>query len=289
MRPFDGYHDQKDIPRLVAVILNGSPEAKFPKHTGTWCLEDPKEIKRRGEAMQVAKQHLRSTLRQLVDQWIDSGRGFVPENADLAKERSLFKRPQHAFALEKFISGWLARNPPKIGLLSGNLGVPGGIPEQPPIFFQINPPGLDEHLPAQPGGMAWGVELAGYWLLRLISCPIQKRFARCSNDGCRKYFVYERALKQRYETYCPNCKGKGAALRVASANERKHERRIKAAARFWSRWKPSYGNRSSWVAAMAAKESHLREGDTFGRRFITTFASEIEESSKGGNNAARKN
>jgi len=127
MQPFAGHHDQNEIPGLVALILNGSPDTRLPYHAGTWCLEDPKEIKSgRGEAMRVAKQSFRHALRKRVDQWIDSGRDFKADSEARIepKKRSLFKRSPSSFALEYSLTPWLKRNPPKIGMLSGYVGIP---------------------------------------------------------------------------------------------------------------------------------------------------------------------
>ncbi len=193
MKPFDGHADQNRVLEIVAAILNGGPNKPLPKHAGTWLLEDPHRKKGSyGKAMQQAKLHLRRTLRILVDQWIDSGHDFAQNRKDIPKARSLFKRPSESFALEKYISGWLRRNPPTIGALSGFIGPPGSdLPDQPPMFLQVNAPQLNENLPPAQGGIFWGQELAGYWLLRLINCPIQRRFARCLDEECRSYFVYE--------------------------------------------------------------------------------------------------
>lgn len=285
MKPFDGYVDQNSIPRIVAKILNGGPNSKLPSHAGTWLLEDPARKKGNyGEAMQQAKTMLRSTLRQLVDQWVNSGRGFTPEGIDIPKERSLFKRPRENFALEKYISEWLGRNRPTIGMLSGHIGVPGGLPDQPPMYLQFNPPGLDERLPPEHGGTLWGQELAGYYLIRLISSPAQRRFARCSEAGCGRYFVYKRAPEKRYKTCCPRHKNAGAKRRVYASRKQQHSRRIEAAARYWSKWrKGASRERSEWVAAMA--NNKLNDCDKITRRFVTTYSAEIEKFSKGENHA----
>ena len=289
MLPFAGYVDQARIPHLVAQILNGRPDSQLPEHIGTWLVENPTgKHGKYGEAMQEAKLHLRLTLRQLVDQWIDSGHGFVPDVIEVPKARNLFKRPERNLALANFLSERSKRNPPTVGTLSGHPGIPGRIEEQPVMYLQINPPGLDKRLPAPMGGIKWGQELAGYWLRR-HHCPTQKRFARCTEPGCGRYFVYDRAKRERYQTYCPRHKGNRAKARVEAANERKHARRINAAAKHWSEWRPDYGERSVWVAEKAQSEKELRLNDRFTRRFVTTYAAEIEEASEGGSNATRKN
>jgi hypothetical protein len=286
MQPFAGHHDQNEIPGLVALILNGSPDTRLPYHAGTWCLEDPKEIKSgRGEAMRVAKQSFRHALRKRVDQWIDSGRDFKADSEARIepKKRSLFKRSPSSFALEYSLTPWLKRNPPKIGMLSGYVGIPGGLPDQPPIFLQFNPPGLDESLPPVHGGCLWGNELANYWLFRLVSSPRQRCFARCSNEACKQYFVYKRTPVPRYNTYCPLCKGAGTKRRVESARDLQYKRKIDAAAKVWSKWKPAFGNRFVWVASEANKS--LSNRDFMQRQFVSRNKEEIESAGMGGKNA----
>jgi len=286
MLPFAGHHDQAKIPHLVAEILNGEPDTTLPSHVGTSLLEDAKGNRPEyREAMLVAKNHLRITLRQLVDQWIDSGRGFVDGAAEVPNGRSLFQRPVHSFALHNYLSGWFQRNPPTIGLLSGQPATHGGFDEQPAMFLQFSPPQLNENVPPELGGILWGQELAGYWLVRLINCPAQTRFARCTETGCGHYFVYQRSRKERFETYCPAHKGKDANRRVNRANEKKRKRRITAAAEWWDKWLPEYGDRSEWVAGQAQKDKGLRVNDAFGKRFVNSYATEIERASRGEKNA----
>ena len=122
--------------------------------------------------------------------------------------------------------------------------------------------------------------MAGYWLFRLVSSPRQKRFARCSEAGCGRYFVYTRAPERRYETRCPRHKNAGAKRRVYASRKQQHERKVNAAAKHWLAWRPEYGDRSKWVADKAQCDKGLRINDEFGKRFVTTHSTEIEEASK---------
>jgi hypothetical protein len=186
--------------------------------------------------------------------------------------------------LGNLITDWLRDNPAKVGALSGHVGIPGGIPDQPPIFLQFNPPQLNESLPTEQGAALWGRELATYWLMRLIASPAQKRLARCAI--CKRYFVYQRARAQRNETRCPSCDTSQRRTTLTRS------RRLETAAEAWLKsnslsrkrrespeeWE---SRRREWVTAQV-NEAH---GQAFGRRWVSQHLSEIQERAEALRNA----
>lgn len=265
MKPFDGYFDQSAVPGLIAKILNGSPNARLPRHVGTSLLEDPKSDKGNyGKAMRLAKPYFRMFLRGYVDQWIDSGHGFSSTAADIPKERSIFAKSPQGIVLANRITEWLKENPAKIGLLSGHVDIRGELPDQPPLYFQYNPPQLNESLSTEQGAAKWGRDLAIYYLIRLIASPAQKRLARCC--VCLKYFVYRRAPAQRNETRCESCND--SRQRTKSSRDKKKAQMLDSAANAWNKWRKSERapDQREWVA--------LRVNEKFGTELTRKWVSQ---------------
>jgi hypothetical protein len=238
----------------------------------TWSLENPRDKKGNyGVAMQQAKPYFRKFLRELVDQWIDSGHRFRSDVADVPKERSLFNHPSHVSTLGNLIQNWLKRNPPSIGALSGYVGFPGGLSDQPPIFLQFNPPKLNEDLRPEVGGVLWAKELATYCLFRLIASPAQNRLAFCSK--CNRYFVYQRARAQRNETVCPSCNT--SAQRTKASRDRRKSEMLDMAARAWSLRNQSLSSaeQRAWVAKQVSKKC----GTNIERKWVSQNLTEIQK------------
>jgi hypothetical protein len=70
---------------------------------------------------------------------------------------------------------------------------------------------------------------------------------------------------------------------VESARDLQYKRKIDAAAKVWSKWKPAFGNRFVWVASEANKS--LSNRDFMQRQFVSRNKEEIESAGMGGKNA----
>jgi len=190
-----------------------------------------------GEDVARSSDHvLRCELKQLVDQWIDSGRDHQNRQCQTMSARDASKIPcgykQSLFDI--LAASWL-RICPRVCLLHD--GTPTVV---------TNPPQPD---PKSITSSAH--ELAAYWLMALLQTPGARSLARCENPSCQRYFEYERTPKRviKRGTYCPDCKGKASALRTRESRENRRVLRVRLAADLWQKWKPrSRSNRSAWIA-----------------------------------------
>jgi hypothetical protein len=138
-----------------------------------------------------------TTLRALVDQWIDSG--INEDGIERPSSRHVHPSPKgYQESLFDILLEWLGRNRPRPALMrDGKLGI---------LDLRPNLHGLELDTYAR--------ESAIFYLSELLECPAPHRLARCKN--CRTYFARKRERKGDIKrgTYCGKCELLGAAERT---------------------------------------------------------------------------
>lgn len=93
---------------------------------------------------------------------------------------------------------------------------------------------------------------------------------------CGQEFTARRARFRRNP-----CCGSGACVsrssieRISRTRDRKLEALLAVAAKYWPKWRESYGNRAEWVASQINAET----GTTMQRNWVSRHAKEIERMS----------
>jgi hypothetical protein len=253
----------KQDPRLsfiVVDILNGRYAS---------VLNHPLVRERIGpEAVARAKTELTASIRKLVDQWIDSGKSGTGNITDTPEDRTLGRIPQgYEQALLDTLLEWLGRNTPRIALMSDGT-----------VSVYENHPDMNAL-----GPELWARETAIFWFQKLMESSWQYRLARCSNDSCRKYFLYQRTPQGTIKngTYCEGCAGTASLRRTQVGRDKYKQELVGLAADFWPKWKPRLGNQSVWVAGKI-NERLASRGKSIGRngkwvsQNLTAILAEVE-------------
>jgi hypothetical protein len=182
-----------------------------------------------------------STLRALVDQWIDSG--IDEHGVETPSRRYVRGLPKgYSASLFDILRGWLERNIPRPALMTnGRIGILDRMPE----LFGLE---LD----------TYARETAIYYLKELLECPAPHRLGKCKNPKCETYFARKRGPKGAIKrgTYCGECDLVGAAERTRLSRQRRKIQQLGAAAKAWPQWKKSrsYPSQTEWVAARVNQE-----------------------------------
>lgn len=260
-----------DWPSNVAGVLNGKIR-KGLLESQAGAEGNPQEIK--DAAVFVFLKHLRN----LVDQWISSGK-----NVDHIEAEDPWRRCVY----------WSSTAHPKpiVDALSRYTNVCA-----PELLFgpnsQIEIGMLPKSRQLRPLDVAWS--RAVWWFVMLLDSPGRERLFSC--DSCGKYFVRVRAPKKEtliyHGTYCKSCKDKGKdrARRTVESRNRRTEEKIRWAADAWSKWKQDrrHGKRSEWVAEQVNKNLLLR-GESIKGNWVTRNQNEIEAEVERRNYATGKN
>ena len=127
------------------------------------------------EAIVRADSVFLTTLRALVDQWIDSG--INEDGIETPSIRYVRPTPKgYSESLFDILHAWLGRNMPKPALLgNGKIGI---LDRRPDLY------GLELD--------AYARETAIYYLKELLESPTPHRLGRCKNPKCRTYFLRKR-------------------------------------------------------------------------------------------------
>jgi hypothetical protein len=221
-------------PELVSVMLNGKGRKNI--------LESWAGVTNESQEQKSAMvSEFLSTLRWLVDQWIDSGKKDGVENV---WERSIhWHSDAHSAPLAVKLRNYEIRNPVEVLFGPDSRSEIGMLPasvRRPELWGLVYP-------------LVKAQEKAVFWLWNLVNCPspARERLSRC--DGCGEYFVRSRAPKKEMPIYhgafCANCKGKGGARRTVESRKLRTKRMIEWAADAWAKWKPGNrsGDRSDWI------------------------------------------
>jgi len=212
------------------------------------------------EALRRADAAFLTTLRALVDQWIDSG--INEDGTETPSSRYVRGLPRgYSESLFDILCGWLGRNMPK-PLLSSDGRI--GIIDQPPNHY-----GLEAETYAR--------EQAIYYFKELLESPVPHRLGKCKNPECRTYFARKRERNGGIKrgTYCGNCELIGAAERTRLSRQRRKNQQLDAAAKAWAQWKKSnkHPSQSEWVAKQVNKQ--ICTGTRIQAKWVTQNRNEI--------------
>lgn len=244
----------KAVPAHVAALLN-RPMGEF--HSGIRLLQ--------GTERDAAVTAFKSTLRGLVDEWIDSGRMNEAVTGDAPLERSItWRSPAYPKTLFEILVKFWKAHPALVTVeLDGS-----------PVL----------HVgPSQPAGAEDSLrkarEYAIFEFARLLASPSPQRLSRC--DGCKRYFVRERAPAKviKHGTFCPKakCRNQGSAKRVNDGRKNLAQDKIRWAADALEQWKPGrrFGERADWVVKQV--NAKLPGGERIKVNWFTWHKQEIEK------------
>ena len=185
------------VPELVAAILNGK---LTPSQIAG--LIDPRKLNG-GSNERIAAEFLQA-LRQLVDDWIDSGK------------REGFDSPIQREVPMKVLTDYTNRNPP-LTLIGGDGRI--GFSLEPSTLTSID-------------GRDAALDRATWEFVKLMDSPFRNRLSRC--DECGVYFARRRLPKQdepnKFGSFCEKHRGKGRAKSTKTARENHREEMLDAAA-----------------------------------------------------------
>jgi len=239
MQILDGKNHQRGAYEKIALdlisgLLNGGRYWGWLISPATAKNYTPEEILRADAAFLT-------TLRALVDQWIDSG--INEDGVETPSSRYVRGLPKgYSESLFDILHGWLGRNMPKPALLGdGKIGI---LDQRPDLY------GLELD--------AYARESAIFYLKELLECPAPHRLGRCKNPKCRTYFVRKRERKGEIKrgTYCGSCELIGAAERTRLSRQHRKNQQLDAAAKAWPQWTKSnkHPNQVEWVAKQVNKQ-----------------------------------
>lgn len=250
---------QDDFLKGFAYFLNGY---RLPSHF--WKLSTVDEKVGLGNQLLVmtprgvrhsTEEHFLSTLRDLVNQWLASGKSG---DVECPRERKI-----PIEVLREFIR----RNPPYLGLKA-----PNG-----PLTVDFEPSAVEEKDPvliARDGAL--------FLFLKLMDSPESARLSRC--EGCHRYFVREYMPKNgnpiKHGSFCANCKRKSKD-RIKLINDKRIQRKddlVEVAAKWSMRWEQEKPREpwSIWVADKVNNDRACPYGVVITGKWVTRNKSAIE-------------
>jgi len=274
---------QWDYPKILVTTLNGQWDRGFLGWLAGIPHDRPSGIRTPGfrnasrETRDAAISEFLHTLRQLVDQWLESGKDRV-KFAEQPWSRNVFwVSDTYQERIDRRLQKFMDRNPPpnefgRDGRLApletvSHLWMPK------PAAWPFPEPELEDTLArARDHGIAEFQKFLG------SSCP--QRLFKC--DGCGTYFVRTRTPKKETAIYhgafCERCKHKGGARRTGTSRNRRLQEMIGWAADAWVKWKPKkpFVERSDWVTEKVNAKL-LRAGrDLIKVNWVSRHRAEIE-------------
>ena len=205
-------------------------------------------LHRQGSARATALMAFDSTLRELVDQWLEAGKQWHIQQGLQRKRndpegrlkrdawRLTWHTPEYLVSIFQTLTQFWERNP-----IRGIVGADGRLTacsEPTPLLHRKN--------------LSQDARNRAIWIFQIfLQSRKRELLSRC--EGCKKYFVRARAPKQevslKHGTFCRKCKGLGGARRTLASREQKKRVIIELAADLWIKWKQTHhGERSKWVA-----------------------------------------
>ena len=235
----------------------------------------------------LARFLLETTLRRLVDTWIETGKAGAGENVSDRTFRS------------ELLQDYLNRNPPSVELRADGpclLVYPQVWGEQRKLcpfaedaanktFSHMERLSVrDKKSLRRMLAFAWDTAIA--LMLVLLDSPECKRLFRC--DGCGTYFMRQRMPKKdtpiKRGSWCASCKrdGRDRVQRTKESRDQRTDRRIELAADAWPRWKPDrrHGERAEWVAEQVNKKLPAN-ANHIAKNWVTRHQNEIEAEVEG--------
>jgi hypothetical protein len=233
LNPMDVRHKNVEGYKLVMGVAAGIP-APIPAATMT----APTEIREK------AIQEFHCALRNLTEQWIDSGK---QNGIELPWARSVqFVSPFHSASIENTLNQFWKRHPPTV-LFDQNEQV---LSTQSILshsdWVHLSTLSIDRL-------MEYARDHAIQRFASLMDSPSRYRVFRC--EECRLYFTRERMPKKDAPIYkgafCDdeNCKSAAGKRRVEELREKNLDLMVGVAADAWANWKPDrhHGELAAWV------------------------------------------
>lgn len=213
----------------LANILNGKVFPDFADFTAG----DEAELVARLNRLLIITPKIRTTteseffltLRNLVEQWLSSGKS---DEGECPRERNV---------PIQMLRDFVRRNPPYLGLEAPNGQLTLDLD---PLSFTKSP-------------LAIARDAATFLFLKLMDSAGRARLSRC--DACERYFVRARMPKRDIPIYhgsfCSKCKGKAAMRRTSVSRNHRKKQMVELAANCWLRWGSTrvISKRSEWVAS----------------------------------------
>lgn len=225
---------EKFVGDMVVHYLNGGG------HWGTLDWAHPGNSSN-AEVLERATTTFQKTLRELVDQLIETGvdQDGIETPSNRRVRASVDEPPIPLFEV---LHEWLGRNMPKPALMNdGTIA----ILETLPLAHGKDP-------------NAYARDMAIYYFKDILESPARSRIGKCANRSCQKYFVRQRERRSAIKrgTYCGKCKLVGAAERTRISRLRRKVQMLSIAAEAWSRWekRPVRTDRAKWVATQVNRK-----------------------------------
>lgn len=254
MRVLAGMLQGEQLLEGFADILNGRVRKDFLGQTTGLPADAPKEIK-----TQAGLEFL-TTLRQLVDQWLATGREYGQDGDDPWERSVWLTTSDHPRPISDALGEYFRRNP-LMPFISGDSRIDK-------VFEPL--PGLSVLDRAR--------DRAIYLFIQLLNSPVRECLSHC--DECSEYFACERMPKRgapiRHGRFCVNCKNAGAARRVEDRRSQRTAEMVGWAADARLRWESA--QRGSVEDAIIRKVNARigRNGKLITGNWVTRHTTEIE-------------
>jgi len=262
-------------PEFLASLLNGRRRGETIGKLAGMSVLTSDATGAAQEAMAAVGAEFLSTLRALVDQWIESGRpqregGENPWERSVRVSTQRYPRP-----IIDTLRNYHARNPPTVLLMGdGRFGVTSD-PRRAWPLPELKPETM----------LARARDFAISEFVMLLDSPSRERLFKC--DGCGTYFVRLRAPKKdvpiKKGTFCEKCKSAGGARRMGDTRRDKKLEMLKVAADAWGKWRYSHRHpdQREWVA----REVNKRCGTKIRRKWVSQNLQKVLECVEALNNA----
>jgi hypothetical protein len=282
-----GFDGPRPSLSFVLKVLAGDAEVIDGYLSRLICFSDADVLEHMREdrvSIELAQASMVSTMRELANLWIDSGKSRSDSKIDTPAARNVEDiLPGHSISLFKLIQFGLLNDHPSWTVMRRD-GTQG-IKTRPPRFDATNVQNLGwDH-----AMHFYGKRLALYEFMRLLGLKYSRHFSRC--DKCDRYFAYKRAPKRTLKNgvFCDACQGAASVSRTQEVRNRRTQRLVEFAADIWAQWKPTpqHGKQSRWVAGKV--NQRLKDPRRYiTGRWVTQHQAEIEAELNRRNSAVQK-
>jgi hypothetical protein len=243
-------------PEYLLALLNKQFEAPSIGHQRRMPAPPPLNftiVPADADLAAEANKRFVETLRNLIDQWLDSGRSRTHgELWEAPLERNLGIGTDRD-GLWDVLRFWIAQD--RFRLSFSNSGE------------------IEMELPCREDT---GDEIADAkndairHCAKLLQSRLRYRIAKCSKPQCGRYFYYDRMPKGvlKCGTLCPDHRSHGGTIRKYKQRKVRRERLLTLAAEAWRKCKWNHADNYRWIANQVNK--HLRPNEQrITKRFIT--------------------
>ena len=213
---------------------------------------------------QCAVNGMISSMREMADMWIDSGKSRTEREVDFPTDRNVEDvLPGRACSLALLIYRSLLRSHPvyKEMRRDGSQTITETYPRFDP----------QSHWKLEDALQAHGTKWAAFYFSGLLDSPFSRHISRC--DHCKAYFAYHRARlrKVKHGVFCLACERQSSVKRTEGSRNRRLDTAAKERIEWESRRKGPAP--PEWIAEQVNK----RHGTAFGRRWVSQNLEKILE------------